>query len=150
MYRIAVFLLLSAVSANAQKKPDFSGNWELNVEKSNFGKATKPTRMSLKQENRGDYLHATQTTSTADGGQTTTEGDWFLDGKQHPLEQFGPGASVTHWEGNTLVNERRSNDGNYRESTRISMSADGMTATEKLYVKNPNGENRSVLIWERK
>jgi hypothetical protein len=106
--------------------------------------------MTLDAEHKGGVLHASQTASDAQGGQQTTEGTWYEDGKEHPMEQFGPGKSITKWNGSTLVNDKRSNDGQYQEHITLTLSRDGKTATEKIHVKNPNGENDSTLIWERK
>ncbi len=150
MLRIALVLALMGIAGWAnEKKPDFTGDWELNIAKSNFGKMPKPSRMTLKSEYKGDVMHATETTYDQEGHRTVA-GDWFLDGKEHPLAEFGPGKSVTKWVGDTLVNERRSDNGHYRQSDRLSLSKDGKVATERVHTKNPNAENNSVLVWEKR
>ena len=151
MLRFALFLpLLASLSwAADDKKPDFTGNWELNVAKSRFGNMPKPTRMTLKSEQKGEVLHASQTTYDQQGSRTV-EGDWFLDGKEHPVVEFGGGKSVTKWSGSTLFNEKKSNDGQYLQTGRLSLSRDGKIATEKIHTKNPNGTNDSTLVWDKK
>ncbi len=151
MFRFALIfsVLASFCWAAEDKKPDFTGNWELNVAKSSFGNMPKPTRMTVKCDLKGDVLHASQTTYDQQGNRTV-EGDWFLDGKEHPLAEFGGGKSVTKWSGSTLFNEKRSNDGQYLQTGRLSLSRDGKVATEKIHIKNPNGTNDSTLVWDRK
>ncbi len=150
MLRFALLMVLIGLPSRAEdKKPDFTGTWELNVGKSSFGKMPKPTRMALTSSYKGDVLHASQTTYDQQGDRTV-EGDWFLDGKEHPLAEFGPGKSVTKWVGSTLVNEKKSDNGQYEQTGRLSVSRDGKMATEKIHTKNPNGENNSTLVWERK
>ena len=66
-------------------KPDFTGDWTLNLDKSNFGKAPKPTGMTLKVTREGDAMHSVQTTDSQ-AGPTEAAGDWILDGKEHDTE----------------------------------------------------------------
>jgi hypothetical protein len=93
-------------------------------------------------------MHAVQNTYT-EQGEHTTQFDWYLDGKRHDTDKPAPGYSMTHWEGNTLVNERQSSDGAYKETIRVTLSADGNTATEDVISKNPTGSNREKLIWRK-
>jgi hypothetical protein len=138
----------SLLAADHQSHPDFSGHWELVKEKSDFGKMEKPVGMTLVSEKRDGYLHSVQTTQTPQGDQSS-EGDWYLDGKSHKYDKPAPGSSTTRWEGNTLVNERKSDDGQYREVTRLSMQSNGQEAVETVQTHNPNGDNRLKLVWRR-
>ena len=54
--RFTLVLALLAAAATAQKKPDFTGHWVLNVDKSNFGKLTKPQGMTLDSKHEGGGL----------------------------------------------------------------------------------------------
>jgi hypothetical protein len=158
MRKLLVLIALgsAAFAANTNGKPDFTGNWVLNVGKSNFGKMPKPQGMTLKAAHKGDVLHSIQTTDD-DQGPKSIEGDWFLDGKQHPVDPSAPSATnsnrqtqMSRWQGNALIAERRSQDGSYRETIRMTLSGDGKTATEHVAVKSPDGNNLSTLVWERK
>ncbi len=131
-------------------KPDLSGKWELNVGKSKFGKMPAPTRMTLESTKRGSTFHSVQSTYDQAGGPNAVEGDWFMDGKQHPIGSDGKMTSMSKWDGNTIVSERRSKDGTYDELIRVQISDDGKTATEDIKLKSPNGNNSSTLVWDRK
>lgn len=139
-----------AIAGSAgDSKPDFSGNWTLNLDKSKFGKAAKPTGMTLKVTRDGDVMHSVQTTDSQ-GGPSDMASDWVVDGKEHDVPGSTPGKVVTRWEGNTLYSERRSNDGSYLQKIWLTLSADGKTATEKVSTKGTEGTNTSNLVWERR
>jgi hypothetical protein len=148
MSRPALFLV-AALSLVAADNPDLSGRWELNVQKSTFSKKNyNPVGMSLEVTRKGDGFHSKLTTSDGSTGSNVTEGDWFLDGKSHPI----PGSKwnqTSKWEGNVLVADK-SGEGPYEEHMRLTVSADGKQVTEKLSVKNSEGSNSSTLIWDRK
>ncbi len=131
-------------------KPDFAGRWELDTSHSSFGKMNRPTRMTLEAIHHGDTLHAIQTSYNQAGGPDAVEGDWFLDGKEHPLGFDGQMVSVSKWDGNTLSAERKSKDNSYLEAIRLTLSSDGKTSTEDITVKDPNGSDRRKLIWQKK
>ncbi len=149
---VMMALGVSAIAADTNGKPDITGDWTLNLGKSNFGKMPKPQSMTLKAMHKGEVLHSVQTTDDGQGPKSV-EGDWFLDGKQHPVDPTAQGnkqTQMSRWQGNTLVAERRSDDGSYHETIRMALSSDGKTATEHISVKSPNGSNTSTLVWERK
>jgi hypothetical protein len=141
----SVVLLLWLLGSNP---PDLSGKWELVPSRSSFGNAPKPARMTVDSTVQNGVMHAVQNTYTEQGDHTA-EFDWYLDGKRHNTDKPAPGYSVTHWEGKTLVNERQSNDGAYKETIRVTLSPDGNTATEEINTKNPTGTNHEKLIWRK-
>ena len=136
------------VAKDNQSHPDFSGRWELVKEKSDFGKMEKPVDMTLVSEKREGYLHSVQTVQTPQGDQSS-EGDWYLDGKRHKYDKPVPGYSITRWEGKTLVNERKSDDGQYSETTKLTMQSNGQEAVETVQTHNSTGDNRLKLVWRR-
>ena len=148
---LVCFTALAALACAAPPdgKPDFSGYWELNLAKSKFGKMVKPTRMTLNVQRDGDRSKAEQTTWN-EQGESSNSGVWYLDGKDRPAEAAGQTMEKTRWDGNTLVNEKRSLDRTFVETIRMSLSPDGKTATEEVRVKSPNGDNREVLVFDKK
>jgi hypothetical protein len=148
MKRTALVFLFAA-AALAADRPDFTGYWELNIGRSKFGKMPKPVRMALNAARDGDRLKAEQTTWDNEGHQSVT-GTWYLDGKDHPAEAASQALEKTWWQGNTLVNEKKSLDRTFVENVRMTLSPDGKTATEVVRVKSPNGDNTEVLVWEKR
>lgn len=147
--RRGLIILLAAIASAQTPKVEFSGKWKLDLEKSDFGSAPKPIQMTVVSAVQSGVMHGVQTTESEAEGTETTEYTWYLDGKRHPTDKPFPGYSITKWDDNTLVNERRSNDGAYRETIRVSLSADGKTATENIESKNPNGSNHEKLVWRK-
>lgn len=144
-----IILCFAALAALAKGKPDFTGYWELNLAKSKFGKMVKPTRMTLNVQREGDRSKAEQTTWN-EQGESSTGGVWYVDGQDRESEAAGQTMEKTRWDGNVLVNEKRSLDRTFVETTRLSLSPDGKTATEEIRVKSPNGDNREVLVFDKK
>ena len=144
----AFFLPLLATPGYTADKPDFTGKWELVVDKSDFGGLPKPSRMTVESTVSGEAMKSVQTTYTAQDSEST-EFVWYLDGKRHKTDKPAPGFSVSRWEDNTLVTERASDDGAYRQMIHMAMSRDGKTATELIQTKNPSGSNKEKLVWTR-
>jgi hypothetical protein len=144
-----IFLKLPAFARDAGPKPDFSGRWELVTEKSDFGKSAKPVGMTLVSENRDGHLHSVETTQTPQGEQET-ESDWYPDGQRHTYQKPVPGYSITRWDGNALVNERHSDDGQYHETVKLTMQPGGREAIETVNSRTPEGNNRLRLVWRKK
>ena len=144
-----MLLILALLLLGAGTNPEeLTGHWELVPSQSNFGKLQKPSRMSVDSTVRNGVMHAVQNTYT-EQGEHTTQFEWYLDGKRHQTDKPAPGYSVTYWDGNTLVNERQSNDSAYKETIRVTLSVDGNTATEEITTRNPTGTNHEKLIWRK-
>ncbi len=152
IFRSRGWLLISfgvGVAVFAASKPDFTGKWELDTRKSDFGRLAKPARMTIESTVQGNAMRSVQTTYIEQESQSA-EFIWYLDGKRHASDKPVPGYSVTRWEDTTLVSDRQSNDGAYKETIRMSLSQDRTTATETVETKNPSGTNKEKLIWHRK
>lgn len=144
-----LIVLAAGTSAFAASEPNFTGKWELDLKHSDFGRLPKPARMTIESTLQGDAMHSVQT-SYAEQETQSAEFTWYLDGKQHPSDKPVPGYSVTRWDNAELVSIRQSDDGAYKETIRMSLSADGKTATETIETKNPSGTNKEKLIWRKK
>jgi hypothetical protein len=149
---LAVLVGCFAWQAPGADKPDPTGTWVCNISQSKFGKVPKAQVMTLKVERNGDGFHSVQTIDDGVGGPKTVAGDWFMDGKFHPENvNATPNktSTMSKWDGDALVAERKSDDGSYDQKIRITFSSDRKTATEHVTVKSPNGDSSSTLVWER-
>lgn len=145
--RLAAVILLSGATF-AASKPDFTGTWELDVKKSDFGGSPKPARMTIVSTMQGEMMKSVQTTYVAQDTQTA-EFTWYVDGRKHSTDKPVPGFSITRWEDTALVSERQSNDGGYKQTIRMTLSTDGTTALETVETKNPSGSNKAKLVFHR-
>jgi hypothetical protein len=144
-----VLLSLLAVPGIAAEKPDFTGTWQLDVARSNFGNQPPPDSMTL-NVSRGKHktLQISQT-STKPHDVRTVETECRTDGNFHPVDGPVSGSVRCKWEGNTLISEKELPDGHSKLEMRLTISPDGSTATEQLHVTDTNGAGDSVLVWKR-
>lgn len=118
-------LALGPVALYAGKKPDFTGQWELNVQKSDLGGAPM-TKLTVQIEHKDPTF--TYTAKATVDGQDFEESETFkTDGTP---TQSSRGATVrAHWENETLIIESTAADGSPLDETHMSLSADGKTTT---------------------
>jgi hypothetical protein len=117
--------VLGAVALSAASKPDFSGTWKLNVEKSDLAGAPITAVVVQIQHKDPDFKFTAK--ATVDG-QDYDEGEALTtDGK--PVPDSHGGTVKAHWDGDALVMEGASPDGNSGYTSRMTLSADGKTTT---------------------
>ncbi len=124
-----VFLIamtvLSALALSAQSKPNFSGNWELNVAKSDLGGAPI-SKLVVQMDHKGPTLKYTAE-ATVNGERSTESGTIDTDGK---VTSDSRGGQVkAHWEGATLVVLTTDSAGNALDTARMALSSDGKAMT---------------------
>ena len=146
-------LCLIAVVAFAQKRTDFSGSWQFNVEKGkNIGMMAQMNMMQTVQQSSSSLDITTQTKFQGREEESKTHLD--LTGKPATNESpmGGPSETVTKWDGGRLVSVWTSESAVaggpkvVRTETR-SLSADGKTMT----VESVRGSNPAVvMVFEKK
>ncbi len=139
----------------AQQRPDFSGTWRLNAEKSDApgrpgGEAMQNLTVTIVQT--GDSLVIAQTV----GGQGRTIVQYF-DGKPHtgPGARGGTMTSTSRWDGGSLVSEGSMNMETPRGAMAVTfketrtLSADGKTMTVVTTNETPRGERTRTMVFEK-
>jgi hypothetical protein len=152
---LSAFLLfaLAAVStaAPAQAKPNFSGEWKLNVSRSDFGPLPVPVSRTDKIKHEEPALKVT-TTQASQQGEGTFELNYTTDGKESVNEIRGNSMkSTSKWDGDTLVIETKANfNGNdLMLSDKWSLSADGKVLTINRHIASPMGELDQKVVLEK-
>jgi hypothetical protein len=145
MIRTLVVTILSALPLAAA--PNLSGNWMLNLAKSQYGQFPAPQVM-MRQIQHKDPALSMSTYQKGAQGEVTTELKYTTDGK--PAVN-GENKGSAHWEHDKLVIET-SRD--YKGSTLTqreewTLSADGKTLTIAAHVKLPNGEFDVKQVFEK-
>lgn len=148
--RLTHFALLTFLSlpVAAWEHPDITGNWTLDVARSNFGEHPAPTSMTLTVSQKGKLLRISQT-STNPHDERTVDNECKTDGNFHPVQGPVGGSVRCKWEGGTLVSEKKWDDGSKELEMRLTVSPDGNSATEQLHMKNTTGAGDSTLVWKR-
>jgi hypothetical protein len=146
-----VFMLLFAMEPSlwAADKPELAGKWELNLPLSKLGKMARPVRMELTVTRQDSVYHAVQHTVDGVNGGVDVAGDWYLDGKEHRIDDTNM-VQTCRWDGQKLIADKKSSDGVLSEHLELTLSSDGSKATEKISRKGPEGTDTRTLVWNRK
>jgi hypothetical protein len=145
MKRLLSTLLVIAAAAGmalAADKPDFSGDWKLDADKSTFGPMPPPTSMTRKIDHKDPMLSVSQSQSSAQGDMST-EAKYSTDGKETTNTMMGNDVkSKAVWEGKTLVITSNANFGgaDVKLVNKWTLAEDGKTLTDVMGISAPQGE----------
>ncbi len=144
-------MLLLAMAALAQAKPNFTGDWKLNSEKSDFGPMPPPDSMSLKIDHEDPNLKVATTQSGAQG-EMSYEAKYTTDGKES-TNTIGPmeAKSIANWEGdNLLINTKLAGNGMDLElKSKWTLSEDGKHLTNTVHIVSPQGEFDLSYVFDK-
>jgi len=139
----AVFAIAALASlAMAADKPNFTGSWKLDPDKSTFGPMPPPSSMTRKIEHTEPALNLTEERSGPQGDQSLVF-KYSTDGKETTNELMGnPVKAVAVWDGGALViNMKADFGGNEIKLTdKWTLSEDGKTFTDAQHIVAPQGE----------
>jgi hypothetical protein len=143
---IAAIVCVSASIASAQTKPDFSGAWKMNREKSKFA-GGGPDNILIKIDHKEPTFVEDWSMSTPNG-ERSFQAKYTTDGKETEQEVMGRTAKTSaKWEGAALMIEWTS-EGNFFKR-KITLSADGKTLT-KVVSHNEGGEQKEdTVVFEK-
>jgi hypothetical protein len=144
---IAAIVCVCASIASAQTKPDFSGTWKMNREKSKFA-GGGPNNTLIQIDQKEPALTEEWAMSTSDGDQSF-QAKYTTDGKETEQEVMGRMAKTSaKWEGDALVIEFKTADSFFRR--KITLSADGKTMT-KVVAHGPSGGDpmEDTVVFEK-
>jgi hypothetical protein len=144
---IAAIACLCASIAVAQTKPDFSGSWKMNREKSKFA-SDGPDAISIKIDHKEPALTEEWSLSTPDGA-FSFQAKYTTDGKEAEQDVMGRMAKTSaKWEGDALVIEFKSEGRDFKR--KITLSADGKTMTKVITHSEGGGEQKEdTVVFEK-
>lgn len=131
---------LCASIAVAQTKPNFTGAWKLNLQKSKFA-GSSPGGVSVTIEfNHKDNNLTEAFTSSQDSSEHTIEAKYTIDGKESEVPTGDEVIkATTKWEGNALVIDWRGPQAGRYFVRKLTLAADGKTMTINLKRSVPDG-----------
>ena len=144
-------LVAAVCLAAAQAKPNFTGNWKMNVGKSDFGAMPTPDVRTDKIVHNDPALTDAVHQSTQ-VGEVDAEFHYSTDGKETTNSVRGNEIkSVAKWEGNELVIAAKSSiqGGEVTINDRWSLSTDGKTLTILRHVNSAMGETDLRIVLEK-
>ena len=143
---IAAIACLCASIASAQTKPDFSGTWKMNREKSKFERGG-PDAILIKIDHKEPAFAENWTVSTPDG-ERSLQAKYTTDGKETEQEVMGRTAKTSaKWDGDALVIEFKTEGGFFKR--KITISADGKTITKVVTQSGDNGQTEDTVVFEK-
>jgi len=150
---IAVFscLLLGSVASLAADKPNFSGSWKLDVEKSDFGPMPKPERIDYVLTHKDPEL-TVKSTAMTQAGEISNEVKFLTDGTEFTNDLHGQQIKGTaKWEGATLVVTQKATMQGTEivVVTRWTLADDGKSITQEVSISTPQGELKQKAVLDK-
>jgi hypothetical protein len=152
---MTVVLAMAATAALsvAADKANFSGDWTMDANKSDFGPIPPPATMTRKVEHTDPAINVvTVQTGGAQGDATITQ-KFSTDGKETTNELMGsPTKSTAKWDGKALVIATKA-DFQGTEITinmKWSLSDDGKVLTDAWHIVSPQGEFDVTYVLNKK
>ncbi len=137
---------VTTLALAAATKPNFSGDWELNVAKSDMGGA--PITKVVVDIDHKDPVFKSTAKGTADGQDFEESETIATDGTP---SQNARGATVkAHWDGDTLNFESTGADGQLLDDSRLKLSADGKSIIRDFENMSSGEPQKRHEIYEKR
>jgi len=153
---VLLVLLLSASAWAQDAKPNFTGKWNLDVAKSDFGPMPPPDSVVHVIEHKEPNLKVVTTTKSAQG-EITNERSLTTDGKENVNKmRMGPDGeqqvtSTSKWNGKALATSfklsAQGTDFDINDSW--TLSDDGKVLTIVRAIKAPQGEFAATTVFNK-
>ncbi len=145
MKKITTFVLLVAALASlavAADKPNFSGDWKIDNDKSNFGPMPPPSSLTRKIKHDDPAVAVDEASSGAQGDMNRSV-KYDTSGKETTNDFMGTQTkSTAAWDGAKLVITTKADFGGAEVKLidTWSLSTDGKVWTDVLHIASPQGE----------
>ena len=156
MSAISKWLVPAALSAAMQiaaaQPANLSGEWRMNVDKSQWGSAKRPVSVVLRIEHHEPVLNYTGWVEYVNEDSREFAFSGAIDGKSYPMTRsFGNGSAVLRRiDSATFDTVFRTAAANYSETTRTTVSADTRVLTRKVRLETPEGTKSWTEIYDRR
>lgn len=153
IFKSVVLLAALAAMAAAADKPNFSGEWSVNADKSNFGPMPPPASMTRKVDHSDPALSYTQAVVGGPQGDQTITMKLSTDGKETTNELMGnPVKSSAKWDGSALMITAKADFGGAEITLtdKWTLSDDGKILTDAMHVVSPQGEFDITYVMDKK
>jgi hypothetical protein len=141
-----LLVLAAALAMAADDKPNLSGTWKLNTDKSNFFGKGVPSALSVTIDHK-DPVFKYSVSGSQDGNDFEESGEVTIGGKDGTSSN---GLTLkAHWDGRVLVVEYSSPDGSFSGLAHDKLSDDGKTLTRDAEVKSSEGDYKQHIVLEK-
>jgi hypothetical protein len=149
--KAACLIAALALTAAAADKPNFSGEWKLNLAKSTFGPVPAPTSFTRKVAHSEPSLTIADDQKGGTGDQSDTR-TYTTDGKEIDYQANGANVKGTAtWDGDTLVIRTNADAGGVTISIieKMTLSGGNKTLTDGVHIVTPQGEIDVTYIFDK-
>jgi hypothetical protein len=146
---VASFLVSAALAGAAT--PNMSGDWKLNVSKSDLGQMPAPSSMTQKVTHEDPKLKVAVKQS-GDMGDFDFEATYTTDGKECTNTiRDNEAKSVVKWDGDALLFDTKAKfgDNDFNMKDKWTLSADGKVLTVERHFSSSMGEGEQKLVFEK-
>jgi hypothetical protein len=146
-----LIMALAPAVLGAQQSRNMSGAWQLDVDGSVWGNASKPLYVVLNIVHREPLLEYSGSVAYANDETRQLEFDGRIDGREYAMQRsFGAG-QVVIWRSSasTVRSVFKTDDGKYTETATTSISRDGNRLTRKIHVTSPKGNTDWTEVYRR-
>lgn len=137
--------------AMAAGKPDFTGLWKVNIEKSNFGPMIAPTSVKQRIDHKDPVIKIT-TQEIGPDGENNSDYTYSTDGTETISNYRGLEAkTVVNWDGDSLIIETKFEFLGMLNTSRttLTMAADGKTINATIKISTPQDNTNMSQFLER-
>lgn len=146
-----LIIAAAVLAASAAAAPNLTGDWKLNLEKSQYGPIPAPIEVTRKIKLEGINL-AMSTVQKTTQRDSTSELRYTTDGKLCINKVTnGESKGTAHWEGDALIIESSQQNGPQELKSREvwTVSADGKTLTIQTHLTLPQGGVDVKQVFEK-
>lgn len=150
LFPIALLTLAFGL-VHAQAKPNFSGDWKVNISKSDFGALPAPDSQTeqITHTDPDLKMHMAQTSQM---GEMKYDAAYTTDGKEATNNANGNVfKSTVTWDGNDLAFDTKGsfNGNDFTAKDRWTLSEDGKTITVQRHLASSMGQTDQKIILEK-
>jgi hypothetical protein len=139
-------------SASSGATPNLSGNWKLNVAKSDFGSLPGPDSRVEKIDDNEPSIKISSTWTGGPMGDGSMILNLMTNGKETTSSMFGTDAkNVAKWDGSALVVNTtfKMQDSDVAVKSKYELAADGKTMNIASHISGPMGEMDMKMVYEK-
>jgi hypothetical protein len=145
----ALTLTVLAAVSWAATKPNFSGDWQLNLAKSNYGQMPPPTSM-VRTITHADPSLEIVDDRNSDRGTRVSSRKYMTSGQTTTFEVNGaPVEGSAVWDGDSLVVTTKVSSVGLVFKDKMSLSADGKQLTSDVQIDSQRGPAQVKLVFDR-
>ena len=135
----------------AEQAGNLTGNWYLNVDKSQWGVAKRPQSVVLHIEHAEPALRYSGSVAYLNEETRDFAFEGAIDGKAYPMTRsYGTGTAVLRrLNANTFESVFRTDDGTYVETARTTLSRNGRDLTRKVHLETSEGSTTWTEVYAR-